>query len=164
MADRGAFITQSSRNGGEPHKETDYEHCTVGRSSATRSPLFVRRWHEVRYVHRGNDEAGSNAGLVSPLHRRGRSPWRARFDPPLAHTHSSRADAAGRRRAGDHHDRCDHGHLDDRSDRVRIDHAGDWAALCFHSIRPLAAYAAALTLGRSTVRTGEIVNTAKTAA
>ena len=39
-------------------------------------------------------------------------------------------------------------HLDDRSDRVRIDPAGDRATLCFRSIRPLAAYAAALILGR----------------
>ena len=67
-------------------------------------------------------------------------PWLTRIRPG--------PDAAGRRRAGDHHDRCDHDHLDDRSDRVRIDPAGDWATLCFHSIRPLAAYAAALTLGR----------------
>ena len=83
-------------------------------------------------------------------------PWLTRIRPG--------PDAAGRRRAGDHHDRCDHDHLDDRSDRVRIDPAGDWATLCFHSIRPLAAYAAALILGRWSVRTGEIVNTTKTAA
>ena len=55
-------------------------------------------------------------------------------------------------------------HLDDRSDRVRIDPAGDRATLCFRGIRPLAAYAAALILGRWERTDRGNLNTTKTAA
>ena len=54
------------------------------------------------------------AGLVPALHRRVRGARRARPDPPLAPAHSAGPDTAGRRRAGDHHDRCDGDHADDR--------------------------------------------------
>ena len=53
-------------------------------------------------------------GLVRAVHRRGRGARRARADPPRAPAPSAGPDTAGRRRAGDHHDRGDGAHAGGR--------------------------------------------------
>src|SRR5262249_33678043 len=51
-------------------KGTQHEYNTVDRSRIARGCLLILRWHEVRHVHRGHDEADADAWLVSALHRR----------------------------------------------------------------------------------------------
>jgi len=53
-------------------------------------------------------------GLLLRFIRRGRGTRRGRADPPGAPAHSAGPDTAGRRRAGDHHDRRDGDHAGGR--------------------------------------------------
>src|SRR5437867_1527273 len=90
----------------EPWEERDHDLRTVDRSGAARPHVSVRRWHEAGPADRGDDEADATtaAGPVLAVHRRGRGAGRDRPDPPRPPAHSAGPDAAGRHRAGDHHD------------------------------------------------------------
>ena len=61
---------------------------------------------------------------------------------PRTPAHSAGPDTAGRRRTGDHHDRCDGNVADDRSSCTVADPAGHGAAFGVRRIRPLEAGAA----------------------
>src|SRR5260221_8277216 len=79
----------------------------MDRSGAARAPLSVRWWNEAGPAAGGVDETDAAAGPVGAVHRRGRGAWRDGTDSPRTPAHSAGPDTAGRRPAGDHHDRRD---------------------------------------------------------
>src|SRR5215207_11304391 len=142
QSDDGNLTSREERE----DEKTDYDLCTVGRSGAARAPLSVHRWDEAGPAARGDDRANTAAGSVRAVPRRGRGARRDRPDPPRAPWHSAGPDTAGRRRAGDHHDRCDGAHAGGscagRWCPGGADSAGGGAALGVCRLRSLATGAA----------------------
>src|ERR1700675_954519 len=117
----------------------DRELRAVDRSGNARARLSVRGWCEAGHADRDADPADAGARLVRAVHRRGRGAWRDRPGSPRAPAHSTGSDPAGRRRVGDHHDRCDGDHAGEWWCRDGADPAGRRAPRGVRRLRPLAA-------------------------
>src|SRR2546425_622854 len=120
-------------------REIDDERRAVDRSGAARGPLSVCRWRETGPAARPDGGAGGAAGLVLEVPRRGRGARRPRPDPPRTSAHPAGPDPAGRRGAGNHHDRSDGGHVGGWYGGGGADERGRGAPRGVRGLRPLAA-------------------------
>src|SRR2546425_9286798 len=120
-------------------REIDDERSVVDRSGAARGSLSVCRRRETSPAARPDGGASGAAGLVLEVPRRGRGARRARPDPPRASAHPAGSDAAGRRGAGDHHDRSNGGDAGGRYGGGGADERGRGAPRGVRRLRPLAA-------------------------
>src|SRR5215218_4172779 len=97
----------STKSEERENEKADYDLRAVDRPGDTGARLPVRGRDKASPTARGYDgaDAAAVAGRVLAVHRRGRAARRDRPDPPQASGDQAGPDAAGRLRAGDHHER-----------------------------------------------------------